>query len=75
LDGRAVTISDRSWRLEVYSVIDCAGRRWVQLALEGDPHYMLTLNLAMGAGLQRVLLALASCMANPSEARGILNVA
>lgn len=65
----------RSWRLQVYSVSDFAGRRWVQLALEGEPHYMLTLNLAMGAGAQRALIALASCLANPADGIGILNVA
>ena len=75
LDGRAVTVLGRSWRLEVYSVLDYAGRRWVQLALEGEPHYMLTLNLAVGAGAHRTLMALASCLANPSESFGILNVA
>ncbi len=75
LEGRAVTVSDRSWRLEVYSVTDRDGRRWVQLALEGEPHYMLTLNLTMGAGAKRALNALASCLSNPSDAGGILNVA
>ncbi len=75
LDGRAVTVSGHSWRVEVYSVLDCAGRRWVQLALEGEPHYMLTLNLVMGAGVQRALLALASCLANPSDPTGTLNIA
>ncbi|HKV98472.1 MAG TPA: hypothetical protein VJN96_01550 [Vicinamibacterales bacterium] len=75
LEGQAVTIFGQSWRLEVYSVLDFAGRRWVQLALEGEPHYMLTLNLAMGAGAQRALIALASCLANPADGVGILNVA
>ncbi len=75
LEGRAVTVSGQSWRLEVYSVLDYAGRRWVQLALEGEPHYMLTLNLAVGAGAHRALLALAACLANPSDSVGILNVA
>jgi hypothetical protein len=76
LHGRAVTVSGQSWRLEVYSIIDCAGRRWVQLALDGDPHYMLTLNLAIGAGAQLALMALVSCLANPSDAAAaIVNVA
>jgi hypothetical protein len=75
LEGRAITVLDQSWRVMVYSVLDYAGRRWVQLALEGEPHYMLTLNLAVGAGTQRTLMALTSCLANPSSAVGILNVA
>jgi hypothetical protein len=75
LEGRAVTVLGQSWRLQVYSVLDYAGRRWVQLALDGEPHYMLTLNLAVGAGAQRTLMALANCLANPSDAIGILNVA
>ncbi len=70
-----MTVSGQSWRLSVYSVSDYAGRRWVQLALEGEPHYMLTLNLAMGAGAQRALMALASCLANPTESGAILHVA
>jgi hypothetical protein len=76
LHGRAVTVSGQIWRLEVYSIIDCAGRRWVQLALDGDPHYMLTLNLAIGAGAQLALMALVSCLTNPSDAvAAIVNVA
>jgi hypothetical protein len=75
LDGRAVTVSGRNWRIEVFSVSDWSGRRWVQLALEGDPHYMLTLNLSAGAGVQLALATLAACLANPDQARAILNVA
>jgi len=75
LQGRAITVSGQSWRLEVYSIFDCAGRRWIQLALDGDPHYMLTLNLAIGAGAQLALMALAACLTNPSDGAAIVNVA
>ena len=74
LDGRAVSVSGQSWHLKVYSVLDFAGRRWVQLALEGEPHYMLLLNLTMGAGVQLALRTLLSCLANPSNPTGTLNI-
>jgi hypothetical protein len=74
LDGRNVTVSGHSWKIEPYSVRDDGGERWVQLALKGRPDCVLTLKLAAGAGLQYALMALASWLASPA-ATDILNVA
>jgi hypothetical protein len=75
LDGRTLTVSGRRWLVEVYSVCDSAGRRWIQLGLDGRPHYMLTLKLAAEDGVRHAILALSSWLANPAQGREILNVA
>jgi hypothetical protein len=75
LDGRDVTVSGHRWQVGVYSVTDEAGRRWVQLTLNGRPHYMVTLKLAIGDGVGHAVLALSSWLANPSENSDVLNVA
>jgi hypothetical protein len=78
LDGRAVAVRGRRWRIEVYSAWDQADRRWVQLALrgqEGEPDFMLTLRLAATDGVRHAVLTLSSWLANPTKARTVLNVA
>lgn len=75
LDGRQVTLSRTKWRVEVYSVVDKFGRRWIQLALNGQTKIMLTLRLAAGAGARHVVFVLSSWLSNPSGSPDILNVA
>jgi hypothetical protein len=75
LDGRQVTVSGRSWRLQVYGACDRGGRRWVQLGLTGQPHYMLTLRLAPGDDVGHAVQALSSWLANPADKGNILSYA
>jgi len=60
LDGRDLLVRGAAWRLKVYAVCEEAGRRWVQIALDGPQHYMLTLALAARSGVQQTLDVLAS---------------
>jgi hypothetical protein len=75
LDGRMITVGGQQWRLEVYSVCDQDGWRWIQLSLEGEPHYALTMRLSLREGIKHVVLALSGWLANPSPGRAILKVA
>jgi len=65
LDGRDVTVSGQNWRIEVFSVCDHDARRWVQLALKGEPGYVLTLRLAAGDGVTRAVSALSDRLTEP----------
>ena len=66
LQGRDVAAGGRQWRVEVYSIRDLGGVRWIQLALNGLPRHMLVLKLAAGAGVRPVLRAVSSWLASPS---------
>ena len=66
LDGQALRVGDAEWRVRVYGVIDAAGRRWVQLALDGARHQVLTLTLRESEGPQHAVHALSSWLANPT---------
>jgi hypothetical protein len=73
-----VSVKGQSWQVEAYGVWDAQGQRWVQLSLAGrqnGPNFILTLRLAAGAGVQHAVMALSSWLANPADARDILNVA
>ena len=56
----------RKWRVEIYSIRDLGGVRWIQLALNGLPRHMLVLKLAAGGGVRPVLRAVSSWLASPS---------
>ena len=64
LDGPSVVVSGRSWRVEVFSVFDDAEHRWIQLALDGPDHYMVTLRLEPGASSDSARLAIESWLEN-----------
>ena len=75
LDGRQLTVSGRSWLLQVYGTCEGCGRRWVQLGLTGQTKHMLTLRLAPEDDVTRAMQALASWLVNPSNKAQILSVA
>lgn len=57
LHGQATVVGNRAWSIDVFSVSDLAGDRWVQLAVHGDEDRMLTLRLAPWDGPDEVLAA------------------
>jgi hypothetical protein len=75
LDGREVLVSGRRWRIEVFSVRDVAGRRWIQLALRGKFEQTFTLKLPAGAGARPAVHAVTSRLTNPSPIGDVLHVA
>ena len=67
LDGSAVRVGDDEWRLRVYGVIEAAGRRWVQLALDGRGQQVLTLKLDESQGPSQAVHVLSSWLSNPAS--------
>jgi hypothetical protein len=74
LDGRDLLVRGQAWHLEVYGICEEAGRRWIQLAIDGPHHYMLTVALAARAGGRQAVKALTAWLEQPSEDHAILNV-
>ncbi len=74
LDGRHLTVLGRQWRVNIYSVCDRAGWRWIQLALEGDSSYMLTLKTAGHDGVRALVPALLLWLLHPSGSGGVLHL-
>jgi hypothetical protein len=75
LDGRELLVSGRRWRIEVFSVRDLAGLRWIQLALKGKSRLTLALKLDPGAGVRRVVEAVTTQLTAPSQLGDMSNVA
>jgi hypothetical protein len=75
LNGRDLIVAGRKWRIEIYSICDWAGLRWIQLAVDGMPRRMLALRLATGDGARDAVRALSSWLARPSDERHVLSVA
>lgn len=66
LDGRDLMVSGIRWHVEVYGIAEQAGRRWIQLAVDGPRHHMVTLALAADRGIRQVLHDLAAWLADPT---------
>jgi hypothetical protein len=75
LDGRELIVGGRRWRIEVFSVRDVAGLRWIQLALRGTSALTFALKLDAGAGARRAVTAVTSKLASPAVFDDIPNVA
>ena len=77
LDGCALRVGAAEWRVQVYGVIDEAGRRWVQLTLDGARPRVLTLKLRKSNSPTEAVQVLSSWLANPSadEPHVLLHVA
>jgi hypothetical protein len=76
LDGRHVASRTDRYRIEVFSVRDEAGHRWVQLALRGaTSQRMLTVRLNPGDTAQHAIHTLASWLADPAGSADVFNVA
>lgn len=75
LDGRELLVSGRRWRIEVFSVRDLAGLRWIQLALKGKSRQTFALKLDAGAGVRRVVEAVTTQLSSPAQLGDMSNVA
>jgi hypothetical protein len=75
LDGRDLQINGQSWHLEVYGILEDAGRRWVQLAVDGPTHQMLTLALAARSSVEQIVRALSNWLEDPAETQPIVKIA
>lgn len=71
LDGCNVVAAGRMWRIEVYSVSDLDGRRWVQLALKGCPDVSLTMKLDAGTSERGAVGAIYSWLTRSAATCGL----
>ena len=69
LDGRDLTIAGGHWRIEVFSVSESGGQRWLQLALSGERRGMLTMKVSPSDGAGRVLMGISSWIGETPSAR------
>jgi hypothetical protein len=59
LDGQRFEVDGDPCKVEVYGIFDDGGHRWVQLALAGQRHQMVTLRLAAAENPDCALVSLA----------------
>jgi hypothetical protein len=75
LDGRKLRVLHTDWTIEVYSIYEEAGARWLQLRLGGTPEHTLTVRATAGDAVERILGALADWLVHPSKIHDVLDVA
>ncbi len=75
LDGRDLVVLGKRWHIEVFSVVELAGRRYMQLSLDGPTHYMLTLRLSPEASVRRLIPTVLSWLTHPTASGEVIDVA
>lgn len=76
LDGRIIVVPAGAYRIEVFSVRDESGQRWVQLALKDDgSQRQLTLRLKPGDTAQHAIFTLSAWLTDPAGTPEVFNVA
>jgi hypothetical protein len=75
LDGRELIVLGRRWKVEVFSVCELGGCRYVQLSLQGQEQYMLTLRVGSGTDVRQLIPRLLTWLAHPSSSGEILDIA
>lgn len=74
LDGRELVVLGRRWRIEVFSVVELAGRRYMQLSLDGPSQYMLTLRLTPGTSVRRLIPTVLTWLTHPAGSGEVIDV-
>jgi hypothetical protein len=74
LDGRDLVVLGNRWHAEVFSVVELAGRRYIQLSLDGPTHYMLTLRLKPESSVRSLIPAVLSWLTRPTASGEVLDV-
>jgi hypothetical protein len=74
LEGRTVRIFDRVWEVRVYSISEDERGRWLQLSLDGDPDYAVTIGSSPSTGPERIARALTRWLARQSKSSTLLHV-
>lgn len=67
LDGCAITVLDRWWRIRLYRVRLEDDQCWIHLALLGTPTYMLALRLPPAAGAAEAMAMLTAWLTAPGD--------
>jgi hypothetical protein len=75
LDGRTVTLFHRRWEIQVFSITEQHGWRFLQLSLAGDPEHLLTLRTSAWATVDETLREVSRWLARPARADKFPSVA
>ena len=75
LDGRDLVVLGRRWHVEVFSVVELAGRRYIQLSLAGLTDYMLTLRLTPATPVRHLIPAVLTWLTHPTASGEVIDVA
>jgi hypothetical protein len=76
LDGRVLLAPSGPQRVEVFSVRDEAGVRWVQLALKGEAsRKFLTVSLKLEDTAHQAISTLSAWLTDPTATNNVFNVA
>jgi hypothetical protein len=75
LDGRNVSTFDRTWCIRVFSITEENGWRWLQLSLDGEPDYAVTVRANPTDSADQTLRALSAWLAAPSKTHHVVSIA
>jgi hypothetical protein len=75
LDGHTINRQGHTWQVRVYSICEEPGAWWIQLALEGDPEYTITIRTSLLETAPETLFRLSGWLDSSSETDAALTIA
>jgi hypothetical protein len=75
LDGHIIGLFEHSWQIRVYSILEQRNSRWLQLSLEGDPDFTLTVRTSVTDDADQTVRVLSDWLAHPGDSDTVLSVA
>ena len=75
LDGHTISSTSGTWQVRVYSICEEPGAWWLQLSLDGNPEYTITMRTPLAETASDTLCRLSNWLASPSRADETLTVA
>ncbi len=75
LDGRQLTASKRTWRMEVYAIVDEGETRWIELALQGLERVDLMISAPRSSDAKQIAKALKNWLSELFAPASVLTVA
>jgi hypothetical protein len=65
LDGQSIVVGSSTWQVRIYSICDEPAAWWLQLQLDGDPKYTITMRTPRFQTAHEMLHRLASWLTDP----------
>jgi hypothetical protein len=75
LDGYVIALPQHCWKIRVYGILEHRHSRWLQLSLEGETDFTMTVRTSVFDEADYTVRVLSDWLAHPGDSDNVLSVA